>query len=210
MKKIAFLFCLMNIIYCSAQVKAISENGDEVILYENKTWDYADKETKEAKEISTNKTSFSKSKDAGFFLKSKNLTNVGVHINTKKWSFEKSTSEDASEYEFELKGKDAYALIITERIEVPLETLKGIALDNAKAIGPDMKVVFEDYRMVNDKKVYCMQMNGTVKGIKISYLGYYYSDENGSLQFLTYTSQSLFKEFKDELENLLSGLEISK
>ena len=46
--------------------------------------------------------------------------------------------------------------------------------------------------------------------VKVAYLGYYYSYENGSLQFLSYTSQSLYKEFKDELETLLNGLEVSK
>ncbi len=210
MKKLMLLLSLFNVICSYAQTKAVTENGDEVILYDNKTWDYSDKNTKQEKEIKTNNETFNKSKDATFYLKSKNLPEVGIHLNTKKWKFEKSKSEEASEYEFELKDKDAYAMIITERIEVPLETLKGIALDNARAIAPDMKIIFQEYRIVNDKKVFCMQMNGTVKGIKVAYLGYYYSYENGSLQFLSYTSQSLYKEFKDELETLLNGLEVSK
>jgi hypothetical protein len=210
MKRIIFIFCFLYVINCYAQTKAVTENGDEVILFENKTWDYSDKNTREEKEIKTNNETFNKSKDATFFLKSKNLPEVGIHLNTKKWTFEKSKSEKPSEYEFELKDKDAYAMIITERIEVPLDALKSIALENAKAIAPDMKIIFEEYRMVNDKKIFCMQMNGTVKGIKVAYLGYYYSYENGTLQFLSYTSQSLFKEYKDEIETLLNGLEISK
>lgn len=209
MKKITFLIvCLVNIIYCSAQIKAVTENGDEVFLYENKTWEYSDANTKEKKEIPTNKVSFSKSNDASFFLKSKILPSVGINLNTKKWSFEKSKGEDASEYGFELKGKDAYGMIITEKIEVPLETLKDLALENAKELAPDMNIAFEEYRIVNGNKVLCMQMNGTLKGIKITYFGYYFSNESGSLQFVTYTSQRLFKEFKDEFETLLNGLEV--
>ena len=53
--------------------------------------------------------------------------------------------------------------------------------------------------------MYCMQLNGTIKGIKFTYFGYYYSSDKGSAQFITYTFQSLFKQYKPEMEKLLNG-----
>lgn len=41
-----------------------------------------------------------------------------------KWSFTKSNSNEVSEFQFTLKEKDAYVMLITEKIEMPIETLK--------------------------------------------------------------------------------------
>ena len=209
MKKLAFLICLINVLYCAAQTKAVTENGDEVILYTDKTWDYVNAETEAVKEIPTNKTVFSKNKDASFLIKSKTVSNIGIYMNPKKWMFKKADSDTEAEYSFQLKDKDAYGLIITERIEIPLETLKGIALENARKIAPDIKIVMEEYRTVNDRKILCLQMNGTTQGVKFSYFGYYFSSESGTIQFITYTSQNLLKEYKAELEEFLNGFTVS-
>lgn len=209
MKRIILLCGLFYAICCSAQIKAVTESGDEVILYDNKTWNYSDAAVKEEQEIKTNPITFLKTKDATFFLKSKTITDLGIYLNPKKWSFKKSETNAQSEYTFELKGKDAYGMIITERIEVPLNTLKGLAIDNAKSIAPDIKVVMEEYRTVNGKKVFCMQMNGTTQGVKFSYFGYYYAYERGTIQFITYTSQSLLDEYKPDMEEVLNGFTIN-
>jgi len=48
-------------------------------------------------------------------------------------------------------------------------------------------------------------MEGTIKGIQFDYLSYYYSDTNGSIQFITYTSKNLLKHYQGEMEALLNG-----
>lgn len=70
----------------------------------------------------------------------------------------------------------------------------------------DLKIVKEEYRTVNGIKVLLFQMNGTTQGIKFSYYGYYYSNENGSVQFITYASQKLIQTYFEECETLLNGL----
>ncbi len=69
----------------------------------------------------------------------------------------------------------------------------------------DAKIVKEEYRIVNNQKVLCMQMRGTIKGIKFVYFGYYYSDKSGTIQLLTYTSEELFKDLQKEFEEFLNG-----
>ena len=188
-----------------AQQKAVTETGDEVILYDDGTWVYQNDESIEEKEIPTNPKKFKKDDKSSFLLKS-NKFNIGVWLNPKVWSFEKASDNDEAEYELQLKEGDLYGMMITEKVEIPLKTLKSIAIENGRAAAPDLKVVKEEYRTVNGLNVLFLQMNGTIQGIKFSYYGYYFSNANGTIQFITYTSQNLMKSYQDECEKLLNGL----
>jgi len=203
MKGVIYCCCFFLFsINCIAQTSAVTSNGDEVVLYNDGTWKYVNKTAEESTEIKTNKTEFVKDKDATFLVKS-TVAQFGIYINPKKWSFTKS--KEAGEYEFQLKGMDAYGLLLPERAEIPLTSLKFVAVSNAKKVAPDLEVVKEEYRTVNGIKVLCLQMEGTVQGIKFSYFGYYYSSEKGTIQLLTYTAKNLFKEYQPELETFLNG-----
>lgn len=206
MKQFFFIASLLFVsAFSIAQKKAVTETGEEVILYDNGTWKYANDSTKQNDSISTNKNIFKKNPEAAFLLKS-TRTNIGVWLNSKKWSFKKSSSNEAAEYEFQLKSKDLYAEIITEKIGIPLESLKNAAFQNAKEAAPDMKIISQEFRTVNGKKMLMMQMTGTVMGIKFTYFGYYFSSPKGTVQFLTYTSENLFTELMADAEELLNGL----
>lgn len=189
----------------NAQKKAVTETGDEVVLFDNGTWEYQNKEILVETEIPTNTKSFEKVKKATFLLKSKKL-NVGFWLNPKEWSFQKATDNLEAEYEFQLKGEDLYGMVISEKVEIPLETLKSIALENGKGAAPDLRVVKEEYRFVNGIKVLLLEMSGTMQGIKFSYYGYYFSSANGTIQFITYTSQNLLDSYRKECDELLNGL----
>ena len=52
-----------------------------------------------------------------------------------------------------MKEKDLYGMAIVEAFEIPLETLRNLALENGKSVAPDLKVVEEEYRIVNGNKV---------------------------------------------------------
>lgn len=199
---ISFVFFLCTIV--SAQQKAVTENGDEVLLYQDGSWKYVNENLIEDAEIQMNLNEFEKSEKSSFLLRS-NVLNVGFWLNPKEWSFKKAQDNEGAEYELQLKDGDLYGMIISEQVEIPLESLRTIAVDNAKTAAPDTKIVKEEYRTVNGKKVLMMQMDGTMQGIKFSYLGYYYSNSNGTVQFITYTSQNLLKRYRSKCENLLNG-----
>ncbi len=206
MKKIIFiLISLLTISLAQAQIKAVTETGEEVFLNADGTWEYQKGNYSSIDEIPTNSKKFKKDKKSTFLLKSKNL-NVGFYINPKKWEFKKATNNSDAEYEFKFKNGDLYGMVITEQIEIPFETLKSIALENGKEAAPDLELVEEEYRNVNGLKVLLLQMNGTIQGIKFSYFGYYFSNAQGTVQFLTYTSQDLLDNYRAECEKLLNGL----
>lgn len=206
MKKIILLgliFLSVNLI--NAQINALTESGDEVILYEDGSWKYVREAPSQVSEIEVNDQEFKKNSKSTFLVKSKKL-NIGIWINPEKWSFEKGDDGGAAEYKFEKKGSDIYAMLIAEKIEIPIKNLRAIAIDNAKVVAPDIKVIQEDYRTVNGIKLLMMQMAGTLQGIKFTYFGYYYSNGNGSIQLLTYTGTSIFDKHKKEMELMLNGL----
>jgi len=206
MKKIPLLIAFLLLSgMVVAQERAITSTGDEVILYQNGTWTYADAKRAAENEVPTNPKAFTKATGNNFLLKSTTF-NVGFWINPTKWSFKKAASNDDAEYELELRGEDLYGMIITEQTEIPLETMRFIAVENAKDIAPDVRVMEEEYRTVNGTTVMMLKMHATIQGVKIGYYSYYYSNERGTLQFLTYTSQSLMKTYEQEIEGLLNGL----
>lgn len=186
------------------QVKAVTDKGDEVILYSDGTWKYLNQDNHQIDSIALNPNAFVKPATSTFLVKSKNA-DFGVWLDPKKWSFVKGKDGEVAEYEFEYKGDDIYGMFITEKVEVPLENLSVIALENAKDAAPDVQIMHQEYRMVNDKKVLTLQMNGTMQGIKFSYYGYYFSSEVGTVQFVMYTSANLLKNSLPAMESLLNG-----
>jgi len=201
-KLVLFLICACSISFAHAQKTAITDTGEEVILYPDGTW--KSKSVVKVTVIPLNPKKFAKPTTSTFLLKSTRV-NIGVWLDPKVWSFKKADENEEGEYELQLKGGDLYAIMITEKVEIPLETLKGIAVENARSVSPDVTIVKEEYRTVNNVKVLLLQMSGTIEGVKFTYFGYYYSNANGTVQLLTYTSQNLFASYQVNAEALLNG-----
>lgn len=188
-----------------SQKKAVTETGESVLLFDDGTWKYANGETELPAEIKTNPAPFTKDKGASFLLKSTKF-NVGFWLDAKKWNFGKATNNPDAEYELQIKEGDLYAMIIAEQLEIPLETLRKIAIDNGKEAAPDLTIVNEEYRTVNGLRVLHLQMQGTMQGIKFFYYGYYFTNSNGTVQFITYSAQNLLSKYQPDIERLLNGM----
>jgi hypothetical protein len=155
--------------------------------------------------IETNENKFERPKDSSFLLKS-NTNNTAYWINTNKWAFGKAKDNPDAEYDFELKGKALYGMTITEEIEIPFETLADTAFANVRSVAPNMKIVKQEYRIVNGNKVLYMKMNGTIQGVNGTCIGYYYTNSSGSTQLLTFTDSNLVAKYKSEIYDFLNGL----
>ncbi|WP_296385295.1 hypothetical protein [Winogradskyella sp.] len=206
MKNLIYLLVLLfSFNSINAQKKAVTETGDEVLLYDNGTWKYVDDNLNEVTEVKLNPKEFKKPSKSNFLLKSTRV-DVGVWLNPKEWNFEKAIDNPEAEYEISLKGEDLYGMLITEKMSIPISNLKDIAIENAKLAAPDIRLVKEEYRMVNGLKMLLLEMAGTLQGIKFTYYGYYFSYDGGTIQFITYTSQSLIDSYRPKAEELINGL----
>lgn len=198
-----FIFLIL-VGFTFSQIKAITENGDEVLLLADGSWKYTIEQEQEPP-IEENTQVYSKSKNSTFLLKSNKL-NIGVWLDAKTWSFKKGESDAVNEYSFQKKSGDLYAMFISEKIQIPLDELKTVAIDNAKKVSTNFRLVKQEFRKVNGINVLMLQMSGNIKGIDFMYYGYYYSNENGTIQLITYTSEKLFKSYFNEIELFINGL----
>ena len=188
-----------------AQQTAVTETGDMVILYDNGTWSYLHKDTIDADDIPVNPERFYKSYNSHYLLKSTRIK-MGCYLDTLKWTFKKANENEAAEYEINNMALGLYGMMITEKLDLPLESLANIALDNARDAAADVKITEKQYRYVNGLKVLMMRMTGTIQDIKFSYYGYYYSTPKGATQFLVYSSEDIVNNNIAEIEELLNGL----
>ena len=177
--------------------RATRSDGSVVLLFANGTW-------KPDTEVSTSKAS------GGSYRKPGNATatvdllkGVSVAYDPTRWSL--LPSDKPGRRQLNHRDGDGYALIIAERLQIPIATLKNIVLQNARTAAPDAKIVREEQRMVNGVPVTCMELTGTAQGIPFRYFGYYYAGKAGTIQVITYTGDSLFPEYRDAFEELLNG-----
>lgn len=207
MRKLLF-FCYFFIFSFSvlAVQKAVTEQGDIVLLNTNGTWQYEDEKTVITSELTLNPETFVKDKDSNFTLKSLKTSST-FSINAKQWDFGKNNGDDhaVAEYTFQLKNSDLYGMAISEQIEIDVNELTNIAFENAKVAAPNAEIVKKEYRVVNGHKVIYMEIIGTIQSIQFKYFGYYYSDATGSTQYLAYTGANLEKKYKKEINNFLNG-----
>ena len=194
----------------AAQIKAHTENGREVTLFNDGTWKYADEGGNRIyAELTQNPIGQFKPYSATQSLNSSHI-NVKVFFDPKMWEYKRITPAEAREFEFTSKWGDGKAILTTEERIVKLEQLRLIAASSAIKMVPDIRVVSEEIRKVNDYEMLAIQFEGTVDGIPQLFLGYYYSGSIGTVQFLSWGSQGFFSENRKAFTHLLNGLMIEK
>lgn len=190
----------------SQEIKATTEDGKDIILDPDGTWSYS--ETRESSSLSDKGIpQFFKPESATTLLKGKRVA-YGLWYDRSKWALDQEIDNTSAEFELTHVEGDRYAVIIPERIQIPLETLRIAAIANAKKVAPDARIAFEEKRIVNNRKILCLKMDATIQGIPISYINYYYSGKAGAVQVMVYTGQNLLDEYNADLMDLLNGFEV--
>lgn len=188
-----------------AQVKAVTETGEEVVLYSDGTW----KSTAAPKpgwNTRLDTLSVKKGEKSTFLVKGKKLK-YGVWTNPKKWTFstDKLPSAPSTEYFFRMKDGDAYTITVPEEVQVDFEALSALGLKIAQAADPNARIVSEENRLVNGVLVKCVEMKVSVQGMGLYYIGYYYSGPEGIVRMLAFTSQNTITKYRKDMEELLNG-----
>jgi hypothetical protein len=209
MKTILFISLLKTTCSISvAQQTATTKDGKTVVLNEDGTWKYDETRSASIEFNDSLLTKYNKPLSAKTLLKSQR-TDHAVWYNALKWSTVDAKPTEATEYLFKLKDRDGYCITVVEKIEVPVENFREIILKSLRMRGAEeIEIVKEEYRMVNGKRVLHMQFDARSKGITFTYTGYYYSNDTGTTQLLCYTGKNLFKDYKQDFENMLNGFTV--
>ena len=209
-KRYLVLVCLVlggaAIGYCQtpAPLGATTDDGRRVVLRSDGTWAFVeltDPTLPENKVRTSPTTSIaSVSGKHGFFQ---------LFYSPDIWEPQDSQFP-AAEFFFHHVDGDVYAMVVSERLAMPLETLKNAALKNARSAGQDLKMKSEEMRLVNGQEVLSMQFDCTVQGVPFAYSGYYWSGEPGSVQVLVWTGSNLLMDYREDIDGLLDGLVIKE
>ena len=192
-------------VFAQQATTATTEDGRKILLYPDGTWRLLKTPVSEP----STARAYQRPTEAKLFVKAPKGP-FGVWINQQKWKQDAPVEEDASKITFRHKKGDAYAMLIAERLSIPTESLKKMVLAEAKGAAPDVRVISEEKRTLNGKKILCLKMGATIENIPFVYYGYYYSGSDGTLQVVTYTGTNFFDEFKSDFEEFLNGTQIGQ
>ncbi len=121
-----------------------------------------------------------------------------------KWR--ETKAEESNVHTFEHIQGDGYAKIIAERIQVPLDQLRQLAITNMEKAATDVKIASEDRRRVNGADIMVIRFDVISNGVPFSFLGHYWSGPAGTVQVITFTGRNLFEEYLPDFEAFLNGL----
>jgi len=194
-------FLVLASIFVQSQETAITESGQKVIIMPDGTWHLESPVTildAAIKHFNRPITSTTKAQ----INHGKSL----IYYSSKLWICK--GVEEGGRLSFGHRNGDGTVMSITERIEVPMDTLREQVIANAKKAAPDLKIVSEEPQIINGKNFLVMEFKATIKGIPFQYLGYYYTGNAGSIQVFAYTAQNLFEEYRKDFTNFLNGVVI--
>jgi hypothetical protein len=204
-------FLVVSAITCAtstplaAEQRARTEDGKEIILRDDGTWIYAP----EPKDDKGPAPRYKKDPRAVQQYKGRRGT-FALWLVPETWKQSEKPSNEVAEVEFKNKDGDGYGMIIAERLVIPLETLKKVAIENIRKVDKDAAILEEEKRVVNGTEVLSMVINMKPEGIGVTMYSYYYVGKEGAIQVVTWAGQNLFQELRPELEAFLNGFEIIK
>lgn len=209
MKKYLFLLLSVFSISIHSQIKALTEEGKEVVLFDNKTWKFINEsDEKTLEEIKSNTQLFNKPTDATFLMKSKKME-IGIYFNPKKWKIINNGFSSAFiDYYFNnITDPSLFAIFGSENVPIQtLKNLKELVIAGVQRNADYFRLKESEYRTVNDIKVLHLKYSVNTKGIDFEYVGNYYLTPEGYGAITAYTFGNKFEERKTELENFINGI----
>ncbi len=188
-----------------AQIKAITDTGDEVLLFNDKTWKF-----KSEKTVSIQKSTnyFSKGSNSTFLVKSK-INGFGVHINPKSFEFKRDSKNSDNEFDFTNRKKTTYGFMINEGIEIPLSTLREFKINSLKDKVTSLDILDDEYRIVNGITILYLRIRAITKDTgetPIIFCMYFATAKSSTTQLISWTTETNFYKSSDEIFELLNGI----
>jgi hypothetical protein len=129
---------------------------------------------------------------------------MSVKYDPKKWK--PLPSNEPGTFTFIYSMGDACAIVIAEPVIIPPDELTKIALSNAQSEDPNAKVVFKERRTVNGQDVWFMKMESEVSKVPLTFLGYYLSNDAGTVQLVTFSNRTMIGKYEKDFMEFLNGL----
>ncbi len=187
-----------------------TKDGREVILKDNKTWDYRQKsaETRPV-EVAPQAPVLSYNRDRAAIseLRDEKMNfSIWYDPNRVRQTFSKQNPD--VKYSFSLKENYGFAMVIPEPIKMAPEMVTKVAIEAARKVDPEAKLSKIEYRIINKRKILHLTYDAKVYGNAFVYNSYIFTGENLTIQFITYTTKNKIAESEKDLFDLMNGLEV--
>lgn len=201
---ISLLICLIPLISW-AQIIIATSNGNQLKLTSEGEWE----EVWETLPNQAEYNSFTLPEESRALLKTNNAK-FGIQFNSEKWDVLSGSHFPGSgfenfEFEFSHRKSLAIGLLMTDPYPASIEKVISRSLNQIKETATELTVAYGEVFSVNKKTVYMVILQTVEHGIPLTYYNYYYSGDEGSVQFLGYCNQKVFWKYEDDIKDLLNG-----
>lgn len=198
------------------QKVAVTEDGDSIYVYSNGTWSYdlldiapSFNELSYINEeliLDTLDIEFTYPDDINKEIKHSNEQFI-IKYNDELWRRipPGNLNEDA-EFAFESRQSDIWCVVIPEKTTIPSENLLKIAKNTMyETSGFPVSILKSEVRTVNNAQVIRGVMSTEFAGISFIFDTYYFSNEKGSVQFVVWSSSTIWEQNEDMILDFLNG-----
>jgi len=199
------------------QTKAVTETGDTIYVYDNGTWSFELIEGMPAVPnemaflsdeiiIDTILTEFSVSAKANKEVRDKRDMFV-IKYDDSLWKrVPPATLNEEAEFAFQSKVSDIWCVVIAEETPIASDKLLLIAKNTMKdATGSTPEILKTELRSVNGHDLIRGVLGVEISGIAFTFDTYYFSNDSGSVQFITWTSDNVWERYQKEILKFLNG-----
>ncbi|RFC54735.1 hypothetical protein [Brumimicrobium aurantiacum] len=214
------IFCLIGLT-SNAQTTAVTEDGDTIYVYQNGTWSFDKDEVSPIPnhlsfmyldlDIDTLSTPFTTPKSAKSKV-SNDFISFDVNYNNDLWKrVPPATLNDDAEFGFQSKEHDIWSIVISEETTIAPDDLFRIAKNSMEEnTGSEVEILKTEHRTINGTPIIRATVRASFSGITFIFDSYYYSNENGSVQFTTWTSDKIWKRNENVILDLMNGFVVQK
>ncbi|NEQ51810.1 MAG: caspase family protein [Leptolyngbya sp. SIO3F4] len=142
------------------------------------------------------------------FQKSENFK-FGVWYDKTSWTNPNYNLNSMAEIQFATFNDEAWGMVIAEKGNFTLESLKNAVVANANRVATDVKLVKNVKKLINGKEMLQIEVEAKISDLEFVYFGNLYVDQGFAVQFLSYTSKELFPKHRAKMDSLISGIEIN-
>jgi len=132
---------------------------------------------------------------------------MSIRYDGQKWK--QKPTNDPTRFEFTHAKGDGYVVVIAERTGIPTDTIADIALNNIKKEDPYARMTLKQMRRVGGVDVWFQVVEATVNRIPVTYYGYYYGGQAGTIQVLLFTARNLVNDYDHDFMEFLNGLRVA-
>jgi len=130
-----------------------------------------------------------------------------VRYDLAKWK--QTPTSDPGRFEFSHISGDGFAVVIAERTDMPTDSIANLAFANIRKQDPSARMTLKQKRRVGGVDLWFQTVDATIKGIPVTYYGYYYGGPAGTVQLLTYTGRSLIGDYQTDFLEFLNGFQVA-